>query len=85
MMMTISKVILRMRISLKDDTASWVNQHRIPRCTVNDLLKLLKKNGYAELPSTSRTLLKTTKSREVTVKSNMQYTHITLIMQMLMS
>ena len=66
------------KLSCKDDMASWVNQHRIPHCAVDDLLKLLKKNCLAEPPSTAKTLQKAPKSIEVTVKSNMQYIHFTL-------
>ena len=47
---------------LAEDLVSWITKHMITHNTIDDLLKLLKSNGLANvdrLPSSARTLLKT--------------------------
>ena len=60
---------------LKNDLISWTNKHQIKHNALDDLLKLLKEHVLEDLPVTARTLLKTDKNVETSVKSDMQYIH----------
>lgn len=57
---------------------NWTLEFNVTRNAVSALLKFLKKNGHSFLPSDSRTLLKTPKTREVLDMNPGQYCHIGL-------
>ncbi|MGL5903842.1 MAG: hypothetical protein ACRCZO_14270, partial [Cetobacterium sp.] len=55
------------------DIASWSTENGIAHNALDSLLKLLKKHGTKDLPSTSRTLLNTPKAVNIQQKSGMEY------------
>ena len=69
--------------SLQVELASWANEFPVKHNTMNGLLALLKKNGHPNLPSSARTLLGTTRSVSVQVKSGMDYIYLPLAAELL--
>ena len=64
--------------SLQVELARWANEFLGKHNAVDSLLSLLKKNGHQNLPSSTRTLLGTTRSISVQVKSGMDYIYLPL-------
>lgn len=69
--------------SLQVELASWANEFLVKHNAVDSLLALLKKNGHQNLPSSARTLLGTTRSISVQVKSGMDYIYLPLAAELL--
>ncbi|KAJ8290145.1 hypothetical protein GJAV_G00009230 [Gymnothorax javanicus] len=61
--------------SLSADLAAWACQFQVKHNAVDDLLKILRSHGHTDLPSCSRTLLKTPREVKTTQKSGMEYVH----------
>lgn len=59
--------------ALIDTLREWVNTHEIKASAVDDLLKRLKKTVNPNIPSSSRTLLKTPRNIDLQRISNMNY------------
>ena len=64
--------------SLKEDIACWANRNLINHTALDDLLKILKRNGHGELPATARTLLQTPQNVMIVRKSGMDYIYFPL-------
>lgn len=64
--------------SFRENIAGWVNSHQIKHNAVDDLLKILKRHGHPELPSTARTLLHTVRNVETKECSGMEYLYMGL-------
>ncbi|VDI76418.1 Hypothetical predicted protein [Mytilus galloprovincialis] len=59
--------------TLCDDLAAWINKYQIKHNAVDDLLKILKKYGHLDIPSTARILLKHVKSkRNIVTELNLE-------------
>lgn len=56
----------------------WTHQYNIKKSALTALLKKLKSNGFPNLPSDSRTLLRTPTQRNMSIISNGHYCHIGL-------
>lgn len=56
----------------------WTAKYNVQKCAVNELLKFLQSNGFSDLPSDSRTLLKTPRSRIVVPIPPGEYSHLGL-------
>lgn len=56
-------------LSFKEQLIHWINQHRISKRAVNDLLNILSLNGIDDLPKDYRTLLQTPVSVHMTIKN----------------
>lgn len=59
--------------TLSSDLSEWATECRINHTAVDKLLKVLSKHGCTDLPTTARTLLKTKRTVETQVISNMRY------------
>lgn len=59
-----------------DDLVCLINKHQAKHSFVDDLLKLLRKNGHPDLPATARTLLKTQRHVMTQEKSGMEYAYL---------
>lgn len=60
-------------ITLRNRLAEWVNQHRIAKRAVNELLQILKSSGMDSLPLDYRTLLQTPVNVEITKVAGGEY------------
>ena len=69
--------------SLQVELASWANEFLVKHNAVDSLLALLKKNSHQNLPTSARTLLGTTRSISVQVKSGMDYIYLPLAAELL--
>ena len=69
--------------SLQVELASWANEFLVKHNAMDSLLALLKKSGHPNLPSYARTLLGTTRSISVQVKSGMDYVYLPLAAELL--
>lgn len=69
--------------ALIDTLREWVNTHEIKASAVDDLLKRLKKTVNPNIPSSSRTLLKTPRNIDLQRISNMNYFHFGLKLMIL--
>ena len=58
--------------------SSWVSQFNIKQNAVDKLLRILQQAGH-RLPSTARSLMKTSREVTTTVKSGMQYLYLDLV------
>ncbi|KAJ8017353.1 hypothetical protein DPEC_G00016980 [Dallia pectoralis] len=64
--------------SLAADLAAWTSEFQVKHNAVDGLLKLLKKHGHPQLPSTARTLMRTAREVKTVEKSGMEYLHYPL-------
>lgn len=60
---------------IENELASWANKFQIKQNALDSLLAILQNNGHPNLPSSSRTLLKTVRSIPLQTKSGMQYVY----------
>ncbi|CAC5399831.1 unnamed protein product [Mytilus coruscus] len=58
---------------LSKQLTSWVNENNISHNSTDKLLKILKMNGFKQLPSTARSLLKTKRHVDTKKVSGMDY------------
>lgn len=58
--------------SLSADLATWADQFQVKHNAVDGLLKILRSRGHTDLPSCSRTLLKTSRVLKTEYKSNVE-------------
>jgi len=58
---------------LSEDLTSWVNENNISHHATDQLLKIVKKNGLEQLPSTARSLLKAKCRIDTITVSGMDY------------
>lgn len=58
---------------IMEPVRNWVNTYGIKANAVDSLLKLLKQNGHPNLPSSSRTLLKTPGEVDIIKVSSVDY------------
>ena len=59
--------------SLRQDIAGWANHNGIKHTHLDDLLKILRRHGHNDLPSTARSLLQTPQNITIERKSGMDY------------
>ncbi|KAJ8016323.1 hypothetical protein DPEC_G00006000 [Dallia pectoralis] len=64
--------------SLAADLAAWTSEFQVKHNAVDALLKLLKKHGHPQLPSTACTLMRTAREVKTVEKSGMDYLHYPL-------
>ena len=64
--------------SLKDGLVKWANEFQIKHNALDNLLLLLQKSGHPDLPSSARTLLKTTREVHTQLMSGMEYIYLGL-------
>ena len=65
-------------ISLYQQLVSWVNRLSVKHNAVDELLKILRKHGHAELPGTAQTLLQTTRNVSTQTRPGMQCSYLGL-------
>jgi hypothetical protein len=65
-------------MSLAEELSTWAIEYQIKHNALDNLLKLLKKHGHSELPSTARTLLHTPRQLDTQQSSGMEYVYFPL-------
>jgi hypothetical protein len=69
--------------NLRSELATWANEFQVKHTAVDSLVKLLKKCGHPDMPSTARTLLQTAREVPTEMKSGMTYVYLGLVEQLL--
>ncbi len=60
---------------LKEDLQTWTNKDDVTGVAVDGLLHLLHRHGHSDIPSTSRTSMKSSKTIDIKFVSGMEYYH----------
>ncbi|XP_061882835.1 uncharacterized protein LOC133633982 [Entelurus aequoreus] len=62
----------------EDHLSLWATEYNVKHNALDSLLKILKKFGHPDLPSTARTILNTAREVKTQVKSGMEYYYLGL-------